>query len=304
MARNEKFTAPAPSVEKGEDSGRPGPLKKLVLAGIAVGTAFNTAACSAEDWESPRPTATVTVTETATPSAAPEAATSEVGKEQSDIEIKPTPEEMQRAKEIVLPEIEERLNEFEGLIASGELSQYNVLSGKDSLSFYGDEHHIPGYGEEQGVTFEGRNSLGFFVTPTLEGTTLRVSQEASVSAYQNGELVKYDEMSSELKKEEAKLEESVTVKFSIPEGYLSDGDLAPDTIRKVLKDPETLMTDISSDIRGLNKHAWDDGGILNSYEYKYEYDDAGDGTMIFLDGYGPRETLERILSDYLRGAGK
>ena len=303
MARNNN-TAPGSDVEKGKGSERLGLLKKLALAGIAAGTAFNTAACSAEDWGSPRPTATVTVTETATPSAAPEAATSEVGKGQSGIEIKPNPEELQRAKEIVLPEIEERLNEFEGLIASGELSQYNVLSDKDSLSFYGNKYHIPGYGEEQGVTFEGRNSLRFFVTPTLEDTTLRVSQEASVFAYQNGELVKYDEMSSELKKEEAKLEESVTVEFSIPEGYLSDGNLTPDTIREVLKDPETLMTGISSDIRGLEKRAWADDGILNSYEYEYKYDAAGDGTMIFLDGYSPRETLECILSDYLRGAGK
>ena len=303
MARNNN-TAPGSDVEKGKGSERLGLLKKLALAGIAAGTAFNTAACSAEDWESPRPTATVTVTETATPSAAPEAATSEVGKEQSGIEIKPNPEELQRAKEIVLPEIEERLNEFEGLIASGELSQYNVISGKDLLSFYGDEYHIPGYGEEQGVTFEGRDSLDFFVAPTLEGTTLRVSQEASVAAYQNGELVKYDEMSSELKKEKAKLEERVTVQFSIPEGYLSDGNLTPDTIRKVLEDPEALMTDISSDIRGLNKRAWADDGILNSYEHKHEYDAARDGTPIFLDGYGPRETLERILSDCLRGAGK
>lgn len=146
MARNEKIMAPAPSVEQGEDSGRPGPLKKLVLASVAVGTAFNTAACSAEDWESPQPTATVTVTETATPSAAPEAATSEVGKEQSDIEIKPTPEELQRAAAIVVPKVLSKLEEFEKITAT---KPRGISSDEEVLWFFGDRSTLPVQGEGQ-----------------------------------------------------------------------------------------------------------------------------------------------------------
>lgn len=300
MARNEKFIAPA--FEAGQESGsgrRRGLLKKFAIASIALGAAFNTASCSA-DSEPSCPMAIEIVTETATPSAAPEVVGSQ--KEQFNGKVKLTPEEMQHAKEIATDEVIERLGEFEQLVANGEISQeYDVSSGKDLLMFNGNKHHILGHSEEQGVTFQGINFLEFSVTPAFDGTTLRVSQDTLIHADRDGEFVEHDEKSPALKEEEAKLESGVTIEFFTPGDHLSDEDLTPDAIRKVLEDPELQITSIRSDIGGRNEHAWVDDGILRSYDYKY---DARGDTIIWHDVDDPRKTLKDILSDYRRGAGK
>lgn len=287
MARNEKFTAPAPSVEKGEDSGRPGPLKKLVLASVAVGTAFNTAACSAEDWESPRPTATVTVTETVVPEV-----------EQADGEVKLTPEELQRAKEIVLPEIEKRLNGFEGLIASGD-GMAEMSARQDTLWVLHGKGTLPSYSEEQGVEVREVDALDFSLDYALDGGTIvRVVDSRVPLCSRHDEYVECNDINPNI---DADRKEEVRIEFFTPHNYLSGDDLTFEDIRELLGDSEMQITSISdySDWDDRTTAEIDRNGVLTAYD---TFRDEGGVTR--RDRMNPRGALEHLLNIYRSGLGR
>lgn len=302
MARNEKFMTPAFEVGRESGSGRrSGLLKKLAIAGVALGAVLNTANCSA-DSEPSCPMAIETVTEGAASSVASEVADIKVGK-QSDGEGDLTSEEMQCAEEIVIPEVLERLGELEQLAASAKLPWHNIYSDKDWLSFYEEETPTAlGYGREQGITFYTRGVHSFYTETTRKGTILKVWHDVSAHAYQRGELIKYDKMSPGLKAAANTLGEEVKITFSTPNNHLLDGNLTVNDVRRILEDPELQITYIENDIGGQVSSAWVDSlGILGSEKHRHN----GDGAAIFdgVDRY-PQKTLKDIVGDYRQGVGR
>lgn len=288
MARNKESTAPTSSVEQGEDSRRPGLFKKLALAGIAAGTVFNTTACSAEDWESPQPTATVTVTETAAPEV-----------EQADGEVKLTPEELQRAKEIVLPEIEKRLNEFEGLIASGD-RMAEMSAREDTLWVLHDKGTLPSYSEEQGVEVREVDALDFSLDYTLDGGTIvQVVDDRVPLCSRHGEHVKCSDINPDI---DADHNEEVRIELFTPHDYLSGDNLTFEGIRKLLGDSDIQITSIS------DESDWDDrttakidrNGVLKACDTHR----SEGGVIHDVRRIDPRGALEHLLNIYRSGRGR
>lgn len=263
----------------------PSILKKLAIVGIAAGAAFNTTACSAES-EPSQPVAVATTAEDAIPYTAGE---------QSKAKDKLSPEEQQRAKEIVLPEVLRRLDHFEGLIAtsSNDPSPKGLmLRGSDEDMLYFTNDLLPRDDQDTGVWWS--DSLSFHIDHGLDGTTLRVHDGTD----------KYCIQSEDPRCADKNPLQGTWLEFFTPKSYLSNTkDLTSGQVRGILNDPKLQLVWVSNDDGAIESSVGIDfNGTLKGYNSLHIKNEDDDKT--FTSDGNPRELLERLVNKYRDGLGR